>query len=81
MARSCVAKTTRLAPLMRLSDLELKIEIQAVATADPLHGLHLCHELLEAQHHYPTRRGLTKLVGREVECIGEHLTKQPETTQ
>jgi len=78
MARACMTKTHNLAALMRLSDLELRIEIQQAATADPLQGLHLCHELLNAQQYHPTRRGLTKLVGREVERIGQHVTQQPE---
>lgn len=78
MARACMTKTHNLAALMRLSDLELRIEIQTAATADPLQGLHLCHELLNAEQYYPTRGGLNQLVGREVERIGQQLTKQPE---
>ena len=78
MPRACMSKTHNLAALMRLSDLELRIEIQTAATADPLQGLHLCHELLNAQQYYPTRPGLNQLVGREVERIGQQLTKQPE---
>jgi len=78
MPRACVTKTHNLAALMRLSDLELKVEIQAAAAADPLQALHLCHELLAAQQYYPTRRGLSALVGREVERIGKQVTNQPE---
>ena len=78
MPRACLTKTHNLAALMRLSDLELRIEIQTAATADPLQGLHLCHELLNAEQYYPTRRGLNQLVGREVERIGQQLTQQPE---
>lgn len=81
MARACMTKTHNLAALMRLSDLELRIEIQTAATADPLQGLHLCHELLNAQQYYPTRRGLAKLVGREVERISAAIQNQPELTQ
>lgn len=81
MSRACVTKTHNLAALMRLSDLELKVEIQAATTADPLQALHLCHELLAAQQYYPTRRGLSALVGREVERIGQQLTQQPEIAQ
>ena len=80
MPRACMTKTHNLATLMRLSDLELRTEIQTAATADPLQGLHLCHELLNAEQYYPTRRGLNKLVGREVERIGQQLIKQPEIT-
>jgi hypothetical protein len=75
-----MTKTHNLAALMRLPDLELRTEIQTAATADPLQGLHLCHELLNAEQYYPTRRGLNKLVGREVERIGQQLTQQPELT-
>lgn len=78
MARACMTKTHNLAALMRLSDLELKVEIQNAAMESPLQGLHLCHELLNAQYHYPSRPGLAKLVGKEVERIGQHVTKQPE---
>ena len=81
MPRACVTKTHNLAALMRLSDLELKVEIQAAAAADPLQALHLCHELLAAQQYYPTRRGLKTLVGREVERIGKQVTNQPEIAQ
>ncbi len=80
MPRACMTKTHNLAALMRLSDLELRTEIQTAATADPLQGLHLCHELLNAEQYYPTRRGLNQLVGREVERIGQQLTQQPELT-
>ncbi len=80
MARACMTKTHNLAALLRLSDLELRIEIQTAAKAAPLQGLHLCHELLNAQQYYPTRRGLMQLVGREVERIGQHITKQPEAS-
>jgi|GEM_PF-2817593 len=80
MPRACMTKTHNLAALMRLPDLELRTEIQTAATADPLQGLHLCHELLNAEQYYPTRRGLNKLVGREVERIGQQLTQQPELT-
>ena len=75
MARACMTKTHNLAALMRLSDLELRIEIQTAATAAPLQGLHLCHELLNAQQYYSTRPGLNQLVGREVERIGQQLTQ------
>ncbi len=78
MARACLTKTHNLAALMRLSDLELRIEIQTAATADTLQGLHLCHELLNAQQYYPTRRGLVQLVGREVERISKAIQNQPE---
>lgn len=78
MARACVTKTHNLAALMRLSDLELKLEIQATGAANPVQGLHLCHELLSAQQYYPTRRGLAKLVGREVERISFIIQNQPE---
>ncbi|MCD1628285.1 hypothetical protein [Marinobacter shengliensis] len=81
MPRACVTKTHNLAALMRLSDLELRVEIQAAAAADPLQALHLCHELLAAQQYYPTRRGLSALVGREVERIGQQLTHKPEIAQ
>ena len=81
MPRACVTKTHNLAALMRLSDLELKVEIQAAAAADPLQALHLCHELLAAQQYYPTRRDLSALVGREVERIGKQVTNQPEIAQ
>lgn len=76
--RACMTKTHNLAALMRLSDLELKVEIQTAAGADPLQALHLCHELLNAQRYYPTRPGLTQLVGREVERIGREFTHKPE---
>lgn len=78
MAHACLTKTHNLSALMRLSDLELRIEIQAAAAADPLQALHLCHELLNAQQYYPTRAGLYRLVGREVERIGRTLQNQPE---
>lgn len=78
MAHACMTKTHNLAALMRLSDLELRIEIQNAAAADPTQGLHLCHELLDAEKYYPTRKGLCRLVGREVEKIGKQLTNQPE---
>lgn len=81
MAHACLTKTHNLAALMRLSDLELRIEIQAAAAADPLQALHLCHELLNAQRYYPTRRGLSALVGREVERIGQQMKNQPEIAQ
>ena len=81
MPRACMSKTHNLAALMRLSDLELRIEIQTAATADPLQGLHLCHELLNAEQYYPTRRGLNQLVGREVERIGQQLTQQQDISE
>ena len=81
MARACMSKTHNLAALMRLSDLELRIEIQTAATADPLQGLHLCHELLNAQQYYSTRPGLNQLVGREVERIGQQLTQQQDISE
>lgn len=81
LPRACVTKTHNLAALMRLSDLELRVEIQEVTAADPLQALHLCHELLTAQQYYPTRPGLSALVGREVERIGKQLIHQPEIAQ
>lgn len=81
MPRACMTKTHQLAPLMALSDLELRLEITNATAANPLQALHLCHELLNAESLYPTRRGLNRLVGKEVERIGQILTNQPETTQ
>lgn len=81
MARACLTKTHNLAALMRLSDLELKVEIQTATTADPLQALHLCHELLAAQQYYPTRPGLRALVGREVERVGRQIANRPEIDQ
>lgn len=76
--RACVAKTHNLAGLMRLSNLELTVEIQKAAATNPLNALHLCHELLAAQQYYPSRPGLHNLVGREVQTIGRVLAHQPE---
>ncbi len=81
MPRACMTRTHQLAPLMALSDVELRLEITNATAANPLQALHLCHELLNAEELYPTRRGLKRLVGREVERIGQILTHQPEKNQ
>ena len=81
MARACTAKTRQLGPLMQLSDLELKLELNAVTAADPVEALHLSHELLSAQRYYPRRTGLCRVVGREVKRIGGILENQPEIDQ
>ena len=78
MARACTATTHSLAPLMRLSDADLRQEIHNVANRHPLEGLHLCHELLQHQRYYPTRRGLQRLVGRCLTDISWIIQNQPE---
>ena len=78
MARACTATTHALAPLMRLSDADLREEIHSAASRDPLEGLHLCHELLQHQQYSPTRRGLQRLVGRCLTDISWIIQNQPE---
>lgn len=78
MARSCTSRTHLLGPLMRLSDLELRCEIRCAASKDPTDALHLCHELLDNQRYYPTRRGLNRLVGSCLQEIAQMIHNKPE---
>ncbi|MFL1405408.1 hypothetical protein ACJO2E_08705 [Marinobacter sp. M1N3S26] len=78
MPRACTATCHTLAPLMRLSDVELRCEIHNAASRHPLEGVHLCHELLQHQQYYPTRPGLTDLVGKCLQELGQIIQHQPE---
>jgi hypothetical protein len=81
MAHACVAKTHYLAPLMQLSDLELRLTISAITRESVLGGLHLCHELLAAQQYYPTRKRLPELIAKQLREIGAALEHQPHLVQ